>query len=95
MCSQFDGLAISVSDNHIRTIRLNVPKKKNAIANQMYFDIVKALKEAAQDEQTRITVITGRPTKWSKMSLKLILCPFKALETSFRAETTSAISVPS
>lgn len=54
-----DG-AIKISNsNGVYEIRLNRPKKKNAITFQMYLDIQEALKEAQHDDSVRVVVLTG------------------------------------
>ncbi|ODN01204.1 Enoyl-CoA delta isomerase 2, mitochondrial [Orchesella cincta] len=56
--SSADGLDITVADG-IRTIRLNRPDKKNALTHAMYRGILNSLKEANDDANTRVIVITG------------------------------------
>ncbi|KAK6982556.1 enoyl-CoA delta isomerase 2 mitochondrial [Biomphalaria glabrata] len=56
--TQYEGLKITREDG-IFTLQLNRPTKKNAITWQMYRDIGKAFKEAAEDDRYRIAVITG------------------------------------
>jgi peroxisomal 3,2-trans-enoyl-CoA isomerase len=41
------------------TIRLNRPKKKNALLGEMYTEIIDALNAAAKDESVRVAVTTG------------------------------------
>ncbi|BFZ12575.1 hypothetical protein BsWGS_15614 [Bradybaena similaris] len=55
---QYEGLKIT-RENKIFQIQLNRPTKKNAITWQMYVDIGKALKEAAEDDAYSIAVLTG------------------------------------
>ena len=66
MCTQYENFVISLSENGIRTVRLNVPRKKNAMATQMFYDFVKILDDAKNDEKTKIVLITGK-----KKSIKL------------------------
>lgn len=55
---QYEGMTIT-RENKIFHIRLNRPKKKNAITWQMYKDIGKALKEAGSSDEYSIACITG------------------------------------
>ncbi|KAG8571629.1 hypothetical protein GDO81_011724 [Engystomops pustulosus] len=55
---KYDTLQVITEDN-ITKIFLNRPEKKNAITLQMYKEIGLALDEAAKDDNTVITVLTG------------------------------------
>ncbi|XP_076449589.1 enoyl-CoA delta isomerase 2-like [Babylonia areolata] len=55
---RFPGLKIT-KKNKVFRIQLNRPSKKNALTWQMYADIGKALREAAQDKDVSVAVITG------------------------------------
>ncbi|XP_038223481.1 enoyl-CoA delta isomerase 2 [Zerene cesonia] len=51
---------IQVHDNsNVRIIRLNKPKKKNAIDYDMYVEITKLINRAATDENISIVALTG------------------------------------
>ncbi|KAG8225531.1 hypothetical protein J437_LFUL006070 [Ladona fulva] len=52
-------------DNGLRVITLNRPKKKNALSTEMYDGLSQALREAAEDENTVITVLTGNGDYYS------------------------------
>ncbi|XP_071451203.1 enoyl-CoA delta isomerase 2-like isoform X3 [Hetaerina americana] len=58
------NITVSV-DCGLRIIILDRPEKKNALDQEMYHDLILALKEAASDEKTFITVITGRGDYYS------------------------------
>jgi 1,4-dihydroxy-2-naphthoyl-CoA synthase len=49
-------------------IRLNVPKRKNAIRLDTYRHLAEAFKEADEDQRTKITVITGQEQSQTIMS---------------------------
>ncbi|XP_067910622.1 enoyl-CoA delta isomerase 2, mitochondrial isoform X2 [Heterodontus francisci] len=55
--SSFQTINVT-TENHITTILLNRPAKKNAISSTMYEEIMKALEQAAKDDST-LTVMTG------------------------------------
>lgn len=55
---KYKNLIVSC-ENGLRTITLNRPNKKNAITHEMYDEWIAALKEAADDPGTVITVTTG------------------------------------
>ncbi|KAF2363356.1 Crotonase superfamily [Trinorchestia longiramus] len=56
--SQESPILVTVKDG-LRIITLNRPKKKNAITAQMYNDWTALLAEAASDDETVITAVTG------------------------------------
>ncbi|KAF4518967.1 hypothetical protein B566_EDAN007754 [Ephemera danica] len=58
MASKFKDLLVTV-ENGLRIIKLNRPKRYNALSLQMYKDIASALDDAAKDEGTKVTVLTG------------------------------------
>ena len=59
MCTQFEEITVSLTDNGIRTIRLNNPRRKNAIKIQTMKNLISALAEAEADDNTKIVAITG------------------------------------
>ncbi|XP_061198324.1 enoyl-CoA delta isomerase 2-like isoform X2 [Saccostrea echinata] len=50
---------VTTNEGGVYTIKLNRPNKKNAINFEMYDEWVLALKEAAEDKNVVITVVTG------------------------------------
>ena len=51
---------VKVSDaDHVRTIVLNRPEKKNALNTQLAWGVVNAVEEAARDDKVWIVAITG------------------------------------
>ena len=57
---QYPGFVVTQSpETGIRTIRVNVPKRKNAFKSQMFRDFIKILNEAEADQDTKIVVVTG------------------------------------
>lgn len=58
MSYQEPELVITVKDN-VRILRLNRPKRKNAINANLYLGIIKALEAAAADLNTVLVVVTG------------------------------------
>ena len=57
--TQFDHMVVTLNENGVRTLRLNRPRKKNALLATMMTDLISALQEAANCEYTKIMVITG------------------------------------
>ncbi|XP_072929139.1 enoyl-CoA delta isomerase 2 isoform X2 [Hemitrygon akajei] len=57
LTASFQTLKVT-TENNITTIMLNRPTRKNAISITMYEEIMKALKQAANDDST-LTVMTG------------------------------------
>jgi peroxisomal 3,2-trans-enoyl-CoA isomerase len=55
----YNGFEITQSSDGVRTIKLNRPKKKNAITLDMYTSLTSALNDAAQDESAVFVVLTG------------------------------------
>lgn len=53
-----ENLIVTSKDN-IKIVRLNKPKKKNAIDYNMYIRMAEILKDAAIDEDISIVVLTG------------------------------------
>lgn len=53
-----ENLIVTTKDN-IKIVRLNKPKKKNAIDYNMYIRMAEILKDAAIDEDISIVVLTG------------------------------------
>ncbi len=47
------------NNNHVRTIRLNRPDKKNALNEELAWGIVNAVEEAAHDDDAWVIAITG------------------------------------
>ena len=45
-------------------VTLNRPEKRNAMSPQLHFEMVEVLKELAEDEQTRVLVLTGAGDSW-------------------------------
>ena len=58
--TQFEHMVVSLSENGVRTLRLNRPRKRNALLSSMMADLVAALQEAGSCEDTKILVITGK-----------------------------------
>lgn len=51
---------VNVTQNgHVRTIRLNRPNKMNAISEQLAWDVIGAVSEANDDDETWIIALTG------------------------------------
>jgi enoyl-CoA hydratase/carnithine racemase len=50
---------LSEAIDHVTTITLNRPEKLNAFSGTMRQDLLSALKTAADDERTRVVVVTG------------------------------------
>ena len=65
---------VTVEDG-LRTIRLARPKRKNAVHREMYLGLTAGLKEAAEDDKTVVTAITGmevsRPAASAKSGANL------------------------
>ncbi|XP_059801651.1 enoyl-CoA delta isomerase 2, mitochondrial isoform X1 [Hypanus sabinus] len=57
LTASFQTLKVT-TENNITTVMLNRPTRKNAISITMYEEIMKALKQAANDDST-LTVMTG------------------------------------
>jgi enoyl-CoA hydratase/carnithine racemase len=53
---KFDATVIAIED-HIMTITLDRPEKKNAINEMMANEIIYALKYAAENNQIRVVII--------------------------------------
>ena len=47
------------SDEHICTITMNRPEKRNALSAQLVNELIVALETAAADEQTRVVILCG------------------------------------
>jgi 2-(1,2-epoxy-1,2-dihydrophenyl)acetyl-CoA isomerase len=47
------------NEGHARTIRLNRPKKKNALSSELGWGVVAAIDEAAKDDNVWVIAITG------------------------------------
>jgi trans-feruloyl-CoA hydratase/vanillin synthase len=45
-------------------VTLNRPEKRNAMSPQLHFEMVAVLKELAEDEETRVLVLTGAGDSW-------------------------------
>jgi trans-feruloyl-CoA hydratase/vanillin synthase len=45
-------------------VTLNRPEKRNAMSPQLHFEMVEVLKELAEDEETRVLVLTGAGDSW-------------------------------
>ena len=56
---QFIGLNVTLSDDGIRTIKLNRPERKNALTMAMFDGVVDALADADADASTKFVVLTG------------------------------------
>ncbi len=54
-----DGFYVTLSVDGIRTIRLNRPKKKNALTLDMFSTLSNALVDANVDTSTKFVVLTG------------------------------------
>lgn len=51
---------LSIHDhNHVRTLRLNRPEKKNALSNELAWSIVTSVEAAAHDDSVWVVAITG------------------------------------
>ena len=51
---------IEIEDkNHVRTIRLNRPEKKNALNLELAWGVISALEEAAEVDEVRVVALTG------------------------------------
>lgn len=48
----------------VATVMLNRPEKRNAMSPQLHFEMVDVLKELAEDEETRVLVLTGTGDSW-------------------------------
>lgn len=48
----------------VATVMLNRPEKRNAMSPQLHFEMVDVLKELAEDEETRVLVLTGAGDSW-------------------------------
>ena len=60
MCTQYRDLVVTLDRRSgVRSIRLNVPRKKNAIRLDTYRHLAEALRESDEDKETRITLLTG------------------------------------
>ena len=60
MCTQYRDLVVSLDlRNGVRSIRINVPRRKNAIRLDTYRHLAEALRESDADSATRITLLTG------------------------------------
>jgi 2-(1,2-epoxy-1,2-dihydrophenyl)acetyl-CoA isomerase len=46
-------------EGHVRTIRLNRPKKKNALSSELAWGVIAAIDEAAKDDNVWVIAITG------------------------------------
>ena len=57
--TQYDGFDVTLSVDGIRTIKLNRPKKKNALTLDMYSTLSNALTDANVDVSTKFVVLTG------------------------------------
>ncbi|XP_031569465.1 enoyl-CoA delta isomerase 2, mitochondrial-like [Actinia tenebrosa] len=55
---KYEALEVTVKDG-VQTIKLNRPKKYNAITWEMYQEWIDALEEAANDKSCVLTVVTG------------------------------------
>jgi 2-(1,2-epoxy-1,2-dihydrophenyl)acetyl-CoA isomerase len=54
------GDVLQVSDaGHVRTLRLNRPRKKNALSQELAWGIIVAVEEAAKDDDVWVVGITG------------------------------------
>ncbi len=54
------GNVLQISDaGHVRTLRLNRPKKKNALSNELAWGIIAAIEDAAKDDNVWVIGITG------------------------------------
>lgn len=51
-------------DNGTTWVTLNRPEKRNAMSPQLHFEMVDVLKELAEDEETRVVVLTGAGDSW-------------------------------
>jgi 2-(1,2-epoxy-1,2-dihydrophenyl)acetyl-CoA isomerase len=51
---------VKIADSgHVRTIVLNRPEKKNALSDELAWGVVKAIDDAAQDDNVWIVAVTG------------------------------------
>ncbi len=57
--NQYDGFDVTISVDGIRTIKLNRPKKKNALTIDMFSTLSNALEDANVDTSTKFVVLTG------------------------------------
>lgn len=57
--NQYDGFDVTLSVDGIRTIKLNRPKKKNALTIDMFSTLSNALEDANVDTSTKFVVLTG------------------------------------
>lgn len=62
----FDKLqAVKVEkQDGVATVTLNRPEKRNAMSPQLHFEMVEVLKELAEDEETKVLVLTGAGDSW-------------------------------
>lgn len=51
-------------ENGATFVTLNRPKKRNAMSPQMHFEMVEVLKHLAEDDDTRVLVLTGAGDSW-------------------------------
>lgn len=54
-----DGVLVISNEGYVRTLRLNRPKKKNALSNELAWGIIEAIEEAAKDDSVWVIAITG------------------------------------
>ena len=60
MCTQYRDLVVSLDlRSGVRSIRINVPRRKNAVRLDTYRHLAEALTESDADSATRITLLTG------------------------------------
>lgn len=72
---------VTITDkNHVRTITLNRPDRKNALSDQLAWGVVAAIEDAAADDNVRVVALTGSgdsfcagldltgPERWSPLS---------------------------
>ena len=59
-CTQYRDLVVTLDPRSgVRRIRIAVPRRKNAIRLDTYRHLAEALREADDDPDTKITLLTG------------------------------------
>ena len=59
-CTQYRDLVVTLDPRSgVRRIRIDVPRRKNAIRLDTYRHLAEALKEADEDPHTKITLLIG------------------------------------
>jgi 2-(1,2-epoxy-1,2-dihydrophenyl)acetyl-CoA isomerase len=55
-----EPILLQETQNGVRILRLNRPKKKNALSTELTAAIVRAVEEAASDDAVRVVAVTGQ-----------------------------------